>query len=1256
MRSFPWWEKSDKVKPFFSAMETASEIWFGAGNGEIWCYNKNDKTFNLFETGVDSDIISIKKIYEKLFIILTSKDGFLVSDINRTYLKRFDKSNLKELPTNEMLSCFIDSNNNIWLETNSKGIAKFNLIDNKLKYYLPNDYGNNRILFPSFFIVEDKIGHIWVHPHGGFSFYDEKSDRLVPFYNNPHSPEWKFSDILHHAFLDKQGNLWLSTRSGGLEKVVFDNSLFKLNDFYSNKLSITGLEVRAILEDSGNNIWLGNLNGIISIYDPKRNLKGYLSRSGSISKSGDLLKTMAYTFLQDTKGNVWIGTKGDGGVFLLRPKDSTRTSFFIEQYKHDPADIFSLSNDIVYSIHEDRQGGRIWIGSYGGGINLFDHQNKKFINANNNFKNYPVETGAQIRTVQSHDGKIYIGSTLGLIVLSIDDEDNSISSYKRYSKTYKIEDGIRANDIHNILVTKENNIYIATFGGGMSKITEWDRNGFPSKFKTYDTQNGLHSDIVLSITEDNKNCLWINSEGSLSRFNPEDESFQLFNDVSRTISNQYFMETLPLLTNDGELIYGCAHGTLSFFPDKITQNTYSPYLALIKFKVSNNDYPLKTKIDDVNEVILTHKENIFSLEFAALDYSNPNGISYAYMLEGFDTEWINCQSQRVANYTNIPPGEYIFKVRSTNSNGTWVGNERHLSIIITPSFWQTKWAYLLYIISFITVLYIILRSIFIFYRMRDKVLLEHEQTEMKTRFFTDISHEIRTPLTMIVSPIENILDNPKTHPDIKPQLQLILRNASRMLNMVNQILDFRKIQKQKLQVKEISVGQHIDSLCNTLFKIAENQNIEIEFNNAIGNQKMWADPDSIDKLVSNLISNSIKYTDKGSKIEVNLFWKDKDIAIQVKDEGRGMSKEVLNKLFTRFASYNNDKSKPSTGIGLSIVKEITDKHHAKIIVDSNVDEGSCFTCLFQTGLEHFSKDENVEIIHEETSISDEVKVSGQVYNEKIIPSEEHVQEKNRLSVLVVEDDHELRGFIKSVLLDYYDVHEAQDGKEGYDNTVKYMPDFILSDIMMPKIDGMEFLQKVRENQETSHIPFILLTAKTNIDDQLEGITSGGANDYITKPFSVKLLIAKINNIIKQRKLYAAYVGNDHSGEIQGEEQKLVEQSKITEQDELFIRRLKDDIYNNLDNSDFTIDSLVANTNLSRRVFFNKVKSLTGQAPVEFVREIRISHAAQLLKTQQYRIKEVTYMVGFSDIRYFTQCFKDMFGMTPSQYKDQFKES
>ncbi|GAB6009771.1 hybrid sensor histidine kinase/response regulator transcription factor [Dysgonomonas reticulitermitis] len=1244
-------EGSNKETQFFSAIETDSEIWFGAGNGEIRCYNKNDKTFSLFETGVDSDIISIKKVYENLFIILTSKDGFFICDRNRANLRKFDKSNLKELPTNEMISCFVDSNNNVWLETNSNGVAKFNLMDNKLRYYTPNDYDNNTILFPSFFIIEDKMGNIWVHPHGGFTFYDKKQDKLLPFFNNPHSPEWRFSDLLHHTFLDKQGNLWLSTRSGGLEKVVFDNTLFKLNDFYSNKISITGFEVRSVLEDANNNIWLGNMSGILSIYDSKRNFKGFLCRDGSISKSEKFLRAMSYTLVQDSKGNIWVGTKGDG-VYLLKPKDNTLTSFYIEQYKHNPNDPFSLSNDAIYSIHEDSQG-RIWLGSYGGGINMFDQASKKFINKNNYYKNYPAGMGDQIRTLQSHNERIYIGTTLGLIVLLVDKSGYNISGCKTYSKSYKAEDGIRANDIHDICVTKNKEVYVATFGGGMSKVISWDDEGFPSKFKTYDTRNGLYSDIVLSITEDNKNSLWINSEGSLSRFNPKDESFEQFNDISRTMSNQYFMETLPLLTSDGELIYGCTHGTLSFFPDKIVQNIYSPYLALTKFKVSNSDYPLKTQIDDVSGITLSHNENIFSIEFIALDYINPHGVSYAYKLEGFDKDWIKNQNRRIANYTNIPPGEYIFKVRSTNSNGTWVDNERSLPITITPSFWQTKWAYFLYIVSCIILLYIILRSLFVFYRMKDKVLLEHEQTEMKTRFFTDISHEIRTPLTMIVSPIENILENRNTHPEIKPQLQLILKNANRMLNMVNQILDFRKIQKQKLEIKEVAVGEFVENLCNNSFKIAEAQNIQIRINNQVGEKKIWVDPDGIEKLVFNLVSNSVKHSAKGGEIEISIFCKDKAIAIQVKDEGEGMTKEVLNKLFTRFASYSKDKSKPSTGIGLSMVKEIADKHHAKISVDSEQGKGSCFTILFLQGLEHFSKDQNVEIIETDTINNEQSTDTQYTANSDTIA--EKAGNKDRLSILVVEDDYELRGFIKSVLTEHYEVYEAKDGEEGYNKAVKHMPDFILSDIMMPVMDGIEFLHKIRANQNTSHIPFILLTAKTNIDDQLGGITSG-ANDYIIKPFSVKLLVAKIDNIIKQRKIYADYIGGEYSAKSQGQSEDLTKQNILTERDDQFIRNLREDIYSNLDNSDFTIDSLVSNTNLSRRVFFNKVKSLTGQAPVEFVREIRIKHAAQLLKTQQYRVKEVTYMIGFSDIRYFTQCFKDMFGMTPSQYKDQFKEN
>ncbi|RXK86081.1 hybrid sensor histidine kinase/response regulator transcription factor [Filimonas effusa] len=1241
-------DKLSQGAHFLSATETDKAILFGANNGRIFIYDKSIETFSSFNTGVRSDIISIKKAYNNLFVILTGNDGFFICDANMRTIKKVDKVAYKALPTNEMLSCYPDRNNNIWLETNSKGIAKYNLFEDKLSFYTPNDYGNNAAFFPSFFIMEDKLGNIWAHPHGGFSFYDAKLDKMVPFFNNPRSPEWKFSDILHYACMDKQGNIWLSTRSGGLEKIVIENSLFKQNDFYSSNISVTGYEVRSILEDANHNIWLGNLGGIISVYDSNRNLKGFVCEDGTVSKSGKRLKAMTYSLMQDRKGNIWAGTKGNG-VYLLKPRNNSFESFEIVHYKNIPGDKYSLSNDLIYSIHEDDKG-RIWLGSFGGGINLFDAVNKRFFNQNNLFKHYPVEAGARVRTVRSFNNKLYAGTTAGLVVLSVSDKEPGILGYKVFTKA--TGDIMNANDVQNICITGNKDLYIGTFGGGMSKIVSWDKDGFPEKSKIYGKKDGLCSDIVLSIAEDNCGHLWINSEGRLSRFNPASEKCERFNDVSKG-SSQYFMETLPLLTSDGELIYGYSAGTLSFWPGKIVKNNYTPYLALVKLKVSNNDYTLNTKVDDIKELVLKHKENIFSIEYAALDYSGAHGISYAYKLEGFDEDWVISQ-QRIANYTNIPPGDYIFKVKSTNSSGTWIDNERSLLITIKPSIWQTKWAYLSYFLLGALLLYVVLRSIFIYYRLKERILLEEAQTEMRSRFFTEISHEIRTPLTMVVAPLENILQNEKTHAAIRPQLQLVMTNANRMLKMVNQILDFRKIQKQRLQIKEIPVGGYVEEVCNTAFKLTEDQGIHLAVNNQLGTDTIWVDPEAIEKLLYNLVSNSIKHTPKGKKIEVNVFRKDKSVALQVKDQGEGMSKEILNKLFARFVSYNKDKSKPSTGIGLSIVKEIVDKHHAKIVVESDENKGSTITVLFQPGREHFSRDANIDIISASVKPAEDdmtVVEGAAMITEK--PAEDCILKQ--LSILVVEDDPDLRDFIKSVLTDEYQVYEAKNGREGYEKAKLFMPDIILSDLMMPEMDGIAFLQKMRSDDNTSHIPFILLTAKTSADDELEGINKG-ADDYITKPFSLKLLTAKISNILRQRKNLAAHLLKGASHEPEDVVVKeLPAHGNITEQDELFLKQLRQDILDNIDRSEFAIDDLARKANLSRRLFFSKVKSLSGLAPVEFVREVRLNYAAELIRTQQYRIKEVVYMVGFSDVRYFAQCFKKTFGMTPMQYRENAKE-
>lgn len=1228
---------------FYSAIEVDHEIWFGCNNGRVLSYNKKSKQFSLFETGVSSNLIVMKSFYDNLLLILTSHDGFLVCDRNRANVKRYNRENFGELPTNEMYDCYIDNSNNVWIQTRAKGVVKFNLLENKLRYYLPDDYGEAGSFFSYYGIIEDKENNIWLHPHGGFSFYDEKKEKLIPFFHEVPASERKSPDILYDSYLDKQGNLWKSTRMGWLDKVVFDNASFRLNDFYDAQSFATGYEVRSLMEDLNGNIWLGNMNSVLSVYTADKVLKGYLCEDGTISKSGKPLKAMAYSLLQASDGCIWIGTKG-GGLFRLDPKDDTFNTFRIAHFTHDPTNPTGLSSNVIYALHEDEHK-RIWLGTFEG-LHLFDAANNQFFNHKNGLSHHPIESNCRVRTVQSLNGKIYVGTTLGLLVFAVDDVGR-VTKMKHYSQHTALKNRLKANDIHNIHITKANEVYVSTFGGGVSLIAEWDEEGFPAAFKTYDSSNGLHTDIILSVTEDANRYLWLNSDGSLFRFDPKEETFELFNDVGRTINNRYFLETRPLLTGSGQLIYGCAEGVLSFTPTDILKNDYVPYLALIKFKVSNEDYPLTNHIDDVEEISLTHKENIFSLEYTALDYTDPQGISYAYMLEGFDQDWVLSGRQRMANYTNIPPGEYLFKVKSTNANGAWTDNERHLKITIRPSFWQTGWAYLLYVLTAVALSFLLLRSIFLYLRMRDRIRLEHEQTEMKTTFFTDISHEIRTPLTMIVSPLESILDNEKTAPELKPQLHLILRNTNRLLKMVNQILDFKKIQKQPLRVREITIGPYIENLCETFLKITENRNIRLHINNRLGDETVWVDGEAIEKLLFNLISNAVKHNrEREVTIDINLFGRDNAIVLQVKDNGAGMTKETISKLFTRFTSFSTDKSNPGTGIGLSIVKEIVDKHQAKISVDSDENKGACFTISFLPGAAHFLKDNQVEVVAPECEEPTEGQVSA-IEKEEL---KEESRENLMSSILVVEDDPELRGFIKSLLINSYTVYEAKNGKEGYELSVQCLPNFILSDVMMPEMDGMEFLQAVRSNPDISHIPFILLTAKTNMADRLEGIQYG-ADDYITKPFSVKLLMAKIENILNQRRLFANYLSVANANRPQEEIREYLAKNNITEQDELFIKNLQAKVIERLDDSELTIDELVGSTNLSRSVFFNKLKSLTGLAPVEFVRDIRLKQAAKLLQTGQYRVKEVVYMVGYLDLRYFTNCFKAMYGVTPSQYRN-----
>lgn len=1242
---------------FYSAIESDNEIYFGSNLGRIWIYQKQNNKFNLAQVPTQSHITDFYSVSEKNLIILTENDGFFLYDKIKSEFKHFNQSNTKNLDTNRISAIYFDSDKQLWFETNKLGIYKFDYRTENVDFFFVKTEDYSMSTFPSVAkVVEDIHGQIWVHPRGGgFSLYDKETNSLEPFFNVESSPDWKFSNILHSLFSDKQGNLWFSSRSHGLEKVTFKKDNFQSILINQDTPYANANDVRAVLQDKNERIWIATKDKRVAVFDKNFKKLGYLTENGEIRNSGYFFGQV-YCMLQDSDGIIWLGTKSNG-LFKLKETDRS-DKFEIKQFLKNENDIYSISDNVIYSIYQDSRK-QIWVGTYGNGLNLIqtdDDGNIRFINHRNLLKNYPIQSAYRIRFVAENEfGNICVGTTVGLIMFSSQFNSPDEIEFKHYMRVSGDKESLGNNDVHGILNTRKGELFLVTFGGGLNKVIQYDENGFPLKFKSYTTNDGLHSDICLAIQENSNGQLWVSNENSLLSFDPETETFKAFTEIKQLMDLHNFSEASAFRLKNNDLLFGYSMGIIRFNPDAISSNDFKPYIALSDFRLFNQFVPIGTEnsplsmnIDELTFLKLNRKQNFFSIEFAALDFVFPEEILYAYKLEGFDSDWIYPQEQRIANYTNIPHGDYVFRVKSTNSEGIWVDNERALPIKVMPSFWETPWAYLLYFLLFLGIMYLIFRIFFTFYKLKNNVKIEQQLSEMKLRFFTDISHEIRTPLTMISAPIDYLIEEKDTPDKIKKQLTLVSQNTNRLLRLVNQILDFRKVQQFKLKVEETDLGLFVEKICRNFDEVAKKHHIQFEFINQAENQKIWFDHDCMEKIIINLLSNAFKYTSDGKKIQVIVSGDEKNLSVEVKDEGKGIAKEKQRNLFTRFASFNEDKSQPSTGIGLFIVKDLLEKHAGKIYFESEKGVGSRFVISLLKGTAHFSDEvEFVKVKPEDKNklVEDKINTFTDNNTENNLP-----EKKTQNSVLVVEDDPDLRGFIKTILSDEYMIIEAEDGVEALSKALEFNPDFIVSDIMMPRMDGIELLQKLRENINTSHIPIVLLTAKTTIENKLEALDYG-ADDYITKPFSVPYFKARIQNLLEQRKRLQEIYRNrlSSSSELTSEPQPFI----ITSQDEILMKKAVGVIEENISDSDFTVENLSQEVGMSRSVFFNKVKSLTGLAPLEFIRDIKMKRAAQLLSTGELMVKEVSYMIGISDTKYFGKCFKAKYGVTPQEYKNQF---
>lgn len=1248
-------ENNDK-KEFFSAFELENEILFGSQAGKLWKYSKPDGKFSLQQISVSADITNITAINPRELILICRNQGFLIYNHQNSQIHHFHMRNQPVMRSNDITKFFNDNSGNWWFETgNQVGIYRLDTEKRKLSYHRVEIEDAGALLMPPFsFVFNDIHGNVWVQPRGGgFSLFNKSTGQLEPFYNHPRSSERRFSNIIHSAYSDRQGILWMCTRSHGLEKVVFSKNFFRTLQVNEVDKHENTNNVRALYEDENQNLWVATKDKRISIFDSKKKLIGRLNASGKIVADA-LWPGMVYSIFRDSRGVIWIGTKGEG-LFRLRPS-VIKSTYQVERFSFSAVDKYSLSDNNIYTIFEDNKG-RIWIGTYGGGINLLETQEDgsiRFINPRNELKSYPIREAARIRHInQSRQGAMYVGTTEGLLVFDPDFKKPEDISYSLFTRLPGKPESLNNNDVHFICITASAEVFLATFGGGLNKILKTTEKGFPLKFGSYTTRHGLPSDVILSVVEDEQGKLWISNENNLSKFDPITERFETYSDIKGFMHVSSFSEASTIRLHSNKLVFGYSNGMVTFFPGQIVNSNYSPKIVFTGFHLFNieqpigKNSPLKAHIDDTDKLVLTHRQNFFSIEFASLDFINPATIMYAYQLQGFDNEWNYVHKQRIANYTNLPHGYYTFRVKSTNSEGVWVDNERILSIRVKPSFWQTPWATALYALCVAIIIFIIVRVLLSFYTLRDNMKLEKQISEMKLRFFTDISHEIRTPLTMITAPVDYMINDAGTPENIRKQLKLIAQNTGRLLRLVNQILDFRKIQFMNLKVFDTEFAAMVEDICGNFTEIAASRRINFRFSNQVGNDRVWVDHDCLDKLLMNLLSNAFKYTPEGRLIQVSVFGDEKTVSLQVRDEGPGIPKDKQRKLFNRFVTFNSDKSKPSTGIGLSMVKDLADKHGARVSIDSEEGHGTTITVCFQRGTAHFAK--GVEMMAAGSPSGIKQPEYACPDNEMNLPAiTDHVPDRHeKQSVLIVEDDQDLRTFIKTILENDYIVYEAEDGLQGKTLALNEIPDFIVSDIMMPNMDGIELLQELKTNLNTSHIPVVLLTSKTTIESKLEGLAYG-ADDYITKPFSVSYFNARIANLLSQRKhLQEIFRSHTSKGNpCQYEPQPFT----ITSQDELLMTKVMTVIEANMENFEFTVDDMREHVGMSRSAFFKKIKSLTGLAPVEFIRDIKLKRAAQLLSSGEYRVKEVTFMIGFSDSKYFAKCFKEKFGITPMEYK------
>lgn len=1146
-------------------------------------------------------------------------------------------------------SCvFQDSKGRIWIHNKGQQILMVDVDKMNVEYH---EYVHRKNIDEgSSFIIEDDYGQIWAYPSDGFlSFYNDGTDSFVVSSFLANTVKSVYGGIARVYCIDRQKNLWLG-QEGGVDLVSFTNNNF---EYINPKLSHA--EVRATHIDSNNRVWIAKKDGYVEVYDSNHKYIGNLDRNGRIVNDISVrFGEMVYTFFEDKNKTLWIGTRYEG-LFVGKPY---KDGYKLKQYRRNRKQTDAISSNAIYSVAQDKHG-RVWIGTYGGGLNIAegDVYNLKFTNINNRFKrNYPHDTAMRVRYVCPLDGEdvVLVATTDGLVTFSSDFEDpGEIVFYVNRSETNR-ESSISDNNVMHILKASDERIYVSTFSCGICMLKSSDLLTDRIEFKHFNRRTGLPTDVTLALVEDGMGQLWILSEDMVCSFFPDESRCEIFNKFN-TDSDVILSEAIPQIDSLGRMYIGSTEGVLCVNLKRFSKSGFKPDIVFDKLGIqrSGGGTQLFPIISD--SIVLEPSQRNVTLSFSALDFKGTPNIEYAYRIDRQGNSWNYIGNNRSINLVNLSSGDFILEVKSTNCDGIWVENGKRMHIHVTPTFWETGWALLLYIVLFLLVLILATGLTVYIWGLRKKVDFEQQIADMKLRFFTDISHELRTPLTLIEGPVEEVMKNEKLSPEGKRNMSIAKRNVERMLKLISQILDFRKIQNNKmsLYIEQVDMVKIVTQAYSSFEVMSHHSGINFSLKTSAEKIVGYTDVDKLEKIIFNLLSNAFKYTPAGKSVNISIEDCEDNIYLSVHDEGHGIDSANLERLFERFETFGKDRLFVSTGIGLSLVKKLVDLLHARIDVESKVGYGSTFTVSLPKSASVYKNDPNAEFVLNDG----ERTVSLQTENNE-------PEENKEYTILVVEDNAELRMFLSGVLKKSYNVIEADNGRTGLELVLSEHPDMVVTDVMMPEMDGIELLSAIRNSNDTCHLPVIILSAKVSVDDRIKGMECG-ADDYITKPFSSSYLLARLRSVLKQREHYKDYLLSISDRTEDNSESNTIKMNLddlspslpvITHFDEEFIKNIIKEVEDNLNNPDFKIDLLADKVNLGRSMFYRKIKSILGVAPIDLVKDMRIKRSIQLLDSGEYSISEVAYMCGFTSPQYFSRAFKAAKGCTPTEYKDQVSQT